>query len=130
MRVADIIGQLHLFAPVEYGLRILDNLRIQTVGHFIAVPLDMEPSRAIGGIDLGEDGIEIEVVEMLGAAANLTQQFSPPDDFIKRTEAKLCQYLAHFLGNESHQVDDFFRRTGEFCAQFLILHTNAYWTGV
>ena len=128
--VADIIGQLHFLAPFEHRLCIMDHLRIKAVGHFIAECWDAEAARAVGRIDLGKDGVEIEIVQMLRAATNLTQQLGTADDFIKAAIAKLGQNLAHFFGNEGHQVDHLFRGAREFFAQGFVLNTDPDGAGV
>ena len=130
VRVAHIIGQLHLLAPVEYRLRILDDLRIEAVGNRITEALDMKASRFIGSIDLGKDRVEVEVVEMLGTAIDLPQQFGATDDFVERAEAEASQYFAYFFGDEGHQVDHLFGCAGEFGAQALILDAHTDRTSV
>src|SRR3546814_19158945 len=51
MRVAHRIGELHLFAPLENGLRIVDHLRIKAVGHFIAEGIEAEAAFRLRRID-------------------------------------------------------------------------------
>ena len=53
---------------------ILDDLRIEAVGHVVAEGRQAEAALGVGRIDLGEDRVEIQVVEMLGAAADLAEQ--------------------------------------------------------
>ena len=69
--VADIICQLHFLAPFEHRLCIMDHLRIKAVRHFIAECRDAESARAVRRVDLGKDGVEIEIVQMLRTAAYL-----------------------------------------------------------
>ena len=130
MGVADGIGQLHLFATAEQLFGVAEHVGIKAVGHRVAMPFDPEATHVIGRIDLGEDRVEVEIVEMLGAAADLTQQFGAADDFIERAHAEPCEDLAHFLGNEAHQIDDLFRRADEFLAQRVILGADTHRAGI
>ena len=130
VRVAHRIGQLHLLAPFEHGARILHHLRVQAVGHFVAPGIQREAALFVGRVDLGQDRVEVEVVQMLGAAIDLLQQLGAADHFVQAAEAQARQYLAHFLGDEGHEVDDLFRRAGEFLAQLLVLHAHAHRAGV
>ena len=111
-------------------MRILDDQRIEAVGHRVAPGIQVEAALIVGDIDLGEDGVEIEIVEMLGAAADLTQQIGAADDVVQAAEAQPRDDLAHFLGDEGHQVDDLFGRAGELGAQPLVLHAYAHRAGV
>ena len=46
---------------------------------------------------------------MLGAAADLAEQFGAADHLVEAAEAEPREDVAHFLGDEGHQVDDLFR---------------------
>ena len=83
VRVAHGIGQLHLFAPFEHGFCIVQYLRVEAVGHGIAPAGDVEAALVVVGVDLGEDRVQVEIIEMFGPAADLTQQFGTTDDFIE-----------------------------------------------
>ena len=124
MRVADIVRQLHFFAPFEHWPAIMDHLRIEAIGYFVAECRDVEPARAVWRVDFGEDRVEVEIVKMLRTAADLPQQFGASDHLVKAAIAKLSQYFADFFGDEGHQVDDLFRRAREFFAQRFILNTH------
>ena len=87
----------------------MDHLRVEAVGHFVAECCDAKPPRMIGRINLGKDRVEIKIIEMFRTPANLPQKFGAADNFVERAIAKFGQNLAHFLGDEGHQVDDFFR---------------------
>jgi hypothetical protein len=67
---------------------------------------------------------------MFGAATDLSDEIGAPDDLPEALKADLGQDLAHFLGDEGHQVDDLFRRAGELLAQLGVLRANADGTGI
>jgi hypothetical protein len=48
------------------------------------------------------DRIEVEIVEMLGAAAHLAQEFGAADHLVEALHAELGEDVAHFLGDEGH----------------------------
>src|SRR3546814_790285 len=77
-----------------------------------------------------EDRVEVEVVEMLGAAADLAQQLGAADHLVEAAAAELGENLAHFLGDEGHQVDDLLRAAGEFGAELFILGADADRAGI
>src|SRR3546814_3618700 len=54
-----------------------------------------------------EDRVEVEVVEMLGAAADLAQQLGAADHLVEAAAAELGENLAHFRSEE--------RRVGKEC---------------
>ena len=64
VRVAHGIGQLHLFATLEHRLCVVQDLGVEAVGNGIAAAGHVEPALVVLGIDLGQDRVEIEVVEM------------------------------------------------------------------
>ena len=70
---------------------------------------EAETALVVVGVDLGEDRVEIEIVEMLGAAADLAEQFGAADHLVEAAHAEPGEDVAHFLGDEGHQVDDLFR---------------------
>ena len=130
MRVADIVGELHLLAALEYCFRIGDDLRVEAVGHRVAPGVEAEAALALFGVDLGEDRVQVEVVEMLGATTDLTEQFGAADHLVEALHAQTGEDLAHLLGDEGHQVDDLLGRSGELGAQALVLRAHADRAGV
>jgi len=114
MGVAHGIGQLHLFAALEHRFGVMKYLRVKAVRNGIAATGYVEASLVVVGIDLCQNRVEVEIVEMFGAATDLTQQFGAADDFIKRLAPKSCEDFTHFLGNESHQIDNLFGRARKF----------------
>src|SRR3546814_20955789 len=62
---------------------------------------------------------------MFGAAADLAEQFGAADHLVEAAAAELGENLAHFLGDEGHQVDDLLRAAGELGAQLLVLGADA-----
>ncbi len=127
--IADIVLQLHLFAGIEERAGILDHLRIQCIRNLVAT-FQRAIARLIAGISLGQQRIEIEIVEIRCAAADLFQQFGATDDLVQGLEAERGQDFAHFLGNEAEEIDDLFRRAGEFRPQLLVLGANADRAGI
>ncbi len=109
MRVAHIVGELHLLAVIEQALRILLDLRVQRIGHFVAALL-RGIARMIAGIGLHQQRIEIEIVEFFRAAAHLIEQIGAADHFFQLAEAERGQNLAHFFRDEAEEVDDLLRR--------------------
>jgi hypothetical protein len=79
---------------------------------------------------LTSKGVQVEVVEVLAAAADLHQQVGAANDFLQRTDAQAGQDFADLLGDEGEEVDDFFRRAGEAGAEFLVLGADADRAGV
>ena len=128
--VAHGIGELHLLAPLEHRPGIVDHLGVETVRDLVARRVDMEAALAVPGIDLGEDRVEVEIVEMFGPAADLAQQFGATDNLAERAIAEPRQNLAHFLGHIGHQIDHLFRRAGEFLAQLFVLDADPDRAGV
>src|SRR3546814_18562939 len=84
----------------------------------------------IGRVDLGQYGIEVEVVEMLRAPAHLPQKLGPADHLVKTAHAQPRQNLARFLGDEGHQGDDLFRRADELLPALFILRADTQRAGV
>src|SRR3546814_14204295 len=67
---------------------------------------------------------------MLGAAADLAQQLGAADHLVEAAAAELGENLAHFLGDEGHQVDDLLRAAGAFGAELFILGADADRAGI
>ena len=128
--VADRIGQLHLLAAAEHCGGVLDDLRVQAVGHFVAEGGQREAALAVVGVHLGEDRVQVEIVEMLRPAADLAEQFGAADHLVQAAEAEPSEDVADFFGDERHQVDDLFRGADEFRAQTLVLRADADRAGV
>jgi hypothetical protein len=81
--VANRVGELHLLAPTEHRLGVLDHPRVEAVGDFVAEALDVEAALAVRRIDLRKNRVQVEIVEMLGPAADLAEQLGAPDDFVQ-----------------------------------------------
>ena len=60
----------------------------------------------LAGVDLGQERVEVEIVEVGVAAADLAQEIGAADGLLQRAQAERRQDLAHLLGDEAHQVDD------------------------
>jgi hypothetical protein len=67
MRVAHRVGELHLLAVLEEAARP-DDLRVELSGTSLRMLRDGEAALAGRRVDLGEDRVEVEIVEM-GTAA-------------------------------------------------------------
>src|SRR3546814_10801194 len=100
MRISDWSSDVCSSDLLEQWLGVAENLRVEAVGHRVAEIRSLRAALVIGRVDLGEDRVQIEVVEMLGTAADLTQQFGAADDFVEARNAELGQDFAHFLGDE------------------------------
>ena len=128
--VAHGVGELHLLSPFKHRLGIMQYLRIKAVRHFVTRGWQVETALVSGRINLGKDRVEIKIIKMFSPPADLAEQLSPANHFVKRTDAKPRENLTHLLGNEGHQVDHLFRRTREFLAQRFILDADADRAGV
>src|SRR3546814_6886038 len=94
---------LHLFAAREHRGGILDDLRVEAVGHLVAEARQREAALVLVGVDLGEDRVEIEIVEMFRTTADLTQQFGAADHLVEALDPEPGEDVADFLGDEGHQ---------------------------
>src|SRR3546814_4861903 len=101
--VADRIGELHLFAAREHRGGILDDLRVEAVGHLVAEARQREAALVLVGVDLGEDRVEIEIVEMFRTTADLTQQFGAADHLVEALDPEPGEDVADFLGDEDRK---------------------------
>ena len=84
----------------------------------------------LAGVDLGQERVEVEIVEVGVAAADLAQEVGAADGLLQRAQAQGRQDLAHLLGDEAHQVDDLLGRAGEALAQVGALGADADRAGV
>ena len=66
---------------------------------------------------------------MIHGAAHF-EPVGAPDHFIDRAKAQLGHMLAHFLGDEAHEVDDMVGIAGELLAQLGILRRHAHRTSI
>ena len=71
--VADIVCKLHFLAPIEDRSGVMDHLRVEAVGHFVAEGRNRKASCFVGRVDLGENWVKVEIVEMFGTATDLTK---------------------------------------------------------
>src|SRR3546814_16888587 len=93
-------------AALEQWFRIVQYLRVEAVGHRVAEVRPLRSAFLVGRIDLGEQRVEVEIVEMFGAAADLAAQFGAADHLVEAAAAELGENPAHFLGEDGHLVDD------------------------
>src|SRR3546814_12955012 len=84
-----IVGELHPLAALEQGLGVVQYLRVEAVGHRVAEIRTHRAALIVGRVDLGEDRVEVEVVEMLGAAADLAQQLGAADHLVRSEERRV-----------------------------------------
>ena len=129
MGVAHRVLQLHLLADLEQRSGVLDDLGVEGVGHLVAA-LDGADPRAAASVGDRQDRVEVEVVEVRGAAVDLCQEVGAADDLIERAGPQGGQDLAHFLGDEAEQVDHLFRRAGELLPKRRVLGADPHRTGV
>jgi hypothetical protein len=103
VRVAHGIAQLHLLAVLEEPRAVLDDFRVQRVGHMVARlrPVVGDPVRAIHG---DEQRVEVQIVQMRGATADLGQQIGPSDDLVDAARADAGQQFPHLLRVEGDEV--------------------------
>ena len=127
--VPDIVGELHLLAVLEHGPGVLDHAGVERVGDLVA-PGDRAGAAVLAGVDLGQERVEVEIVEVGVAAADLAQEIGAADGLLQRAQAQGRQDLAHLLGDEAHQVDDLLGPAGEALAQVGALGADADRAGV
>ena len=111
--------QLPLLAAFEERFGVADDVFVERWRGFVAAC-----ACAIGGmgtVDAHQERVEIDVVEMLGAAADLRDQIGAADNVIQPLEAQQRQDFAHLLRDEGHQIDDLLRRARESRAQAFVL---------
>src|SRR3546814_20558585 len=96
VRVADGVGELHLLAALEHGLRVADPVGVEAVRHFVAEGVEREAAMMIGRVDLGQYGIEVEVVGLLRSPAHLPPQPGPADHPATDAPAPPPHILARF----------------------------------
>src|SRR5438445_664195 len=73
---------------------IADHLGIQGLGHFVAA-LQRAIAGIFAGIGLGQDRVEIEIIEIGGTPVHLGQQIGAPDHLVERAGAQAGQDLAY-----------------------------------
>ena len=129
LRIADVVLELHFLAALERRTGVNDHLRVQRFRHFVAA-FDRTVMGSRPRIGLDEQGVEIEIVEMGAAAADLHQQFGVADHFGQRPRAERSEDFAHFLGDEAEQVHDLFGGAHEFFAQFGLLRADPDRAGI
>ena len=129
MRVADGLGELHRLAPLQRRAVVGDQIRVQSLGHLVAEGGGGEaPLRAT--VDLGENKVEVVVVQMLGATADLVHQVCTADHVLKPPRVLERQHLARLFGTKGLQRNHYFRRAGDLGAQPLVLRADAHRAGV
>ncbi len=112
----------------ERGGVLLDQ-RVERVGDVVAAVMrGMSPARA--GLGANQQRVEIEIVELLRAAAHLVQKIGAADHVLELAHAERGQYLTHVLGDEAEEVDDLLRRAAELRAQRLVLRADADGAGI
>ena len=129
MGVPHAVLQLHLLAVREQRLGVADHLRVERVGHLVAA-LDRAMHRARAAVGADQQRVQVEIVEVARAAADLLQQVGAADDLEQRAVAELRQDLAHLLGDEAEEIDDLLRRAVELGAQRRVLGADADRAGV
>ncbi len=128
-RVLHRIFELHLLAIVEEAGRILDDLGVERIGNLVArlaaVVLDL-----VGPIDGDQKRIEIKIVQVGRATADLREKVGTADHLVERTGTDRGEDLAHFGGVEGDEVDHLVGRAGELGAQALVLGADTHRAGV
>lgn len=122
--VTHIVGELHFLAIFETRAGVAQHAHVEAVGNLVA-PLDRRVARKAAGIRLQEQGIEIEIVEVLAAAAHLLEEVGAADDLVEGACPQRGEDVAHVFGDEREEVDDLFRRAFEPVAQRGLLRANS-----
>ena len=110
LHVADVIIELHLFAALEEGRPVAEDLHVERVGNLVAVGRLVCDARF--GVSANEQGRQVKVVQHGRAARDLMEEVGAADHLVEAGEAQLGQDLANFLRNEGHEVHDLVRRAG------------------
>ena len=129
VRVADRVGELHLLRHFERIVGVADDLLVESVGHRDPA-LARRVTGVAAGVRLGQQWVEVEIVEIGAAPADLAQEVGAPDDLVERRSPERCQDLAHLLADEGEQVDHLLRRTLELGAERRVLRADAHRAGV
>ena len=129
-RVAHRVGELHLLAVLEERGGVASRSARRACRAPRCGRRAVAVARVAAGIGLHQQRVEVEIVQVLGAAAHLVQQVGAADHLLQRAEAERGQDLAHLLGDEAEQVDDLLRRAGELRAQRFVLRADADRAGV
>ncbi len=88
---------------------VADHVRVQRLRYLVAA-LQRAVAGVRAGIRLDQQRVEVEVVEVFRAAADLLQQVGAANDIGQLADTKGGEDLPHFLGDEAEQVDDLLRR--------------------
>ena len=125
----DGIRQLHLLAIFQEPRRVAHDLCVQRVRHSIArlVAVVGDPVRPIHG---QQKRVQVKIVQVGRATADLCQQVGAANHLIQRTRADRGQNLAHFLRIEGDQVHHLVGIAGELATQGFVLRTDAHRAGV
>src|SRR3546814_6562270 len=98
MRISDwssdvCSSDLHFLAVLEQRRGVGDDLRIQRLRHLVAAE-QRAVVRQVASFRLHQQRVEVEVVEMLSAAADLLQQVGAADDLVPAARAETGKNLA------------------------------------
>ena len=97
--VTHRIGELHLLAAFEQGRGVAYDLGVQGVGHLVTA-LDGAVGLVQARIGPHQQGVQIQIVQMLRPARDLLEQIGAADHILQGAEAKAAENLTHFLGDE------------------------------
>mmetsp|Transcript_7112 Transcript_7112/g.11612 ORF Transcript_7112/g.11612 Transcript_7112/m.11612 type:complete len:430 (+) Transcript_7112:1278-2567(+) len=129
VRVLHRIAQLHLFPIFEEPRRVAHNLRVQRVGHRVAVLIAVVNNlgRAIDG---DQHRVQVQIIKVGRATADLRQQVRTANHLIQGLRTDRGEDFPHFLRIEGDQVHNFVCRSGVLRTQVFVLSTHANRAGV
>ena len=107
------IGQLHLFAVLEKGPGIPENLFVERIPDIVAL-LPAATAMWFAVAERHKQRPEIEIVEIGRTARNLGQQIGATDNLVDRPGPYRGQNLARLAGIEGHQIDHLLGGAGKF----------------
>ena len=129
MRVLHGVAQLHFFAVLEERLRIRHDLGVERIWHLVA-RLIHRIGQISTFIHAHQHWVQVQIIQMVGATADLSQQISAANHLFQITRPDLSHDLADFGGEEGEEIDDLVRRSGEFLTQARGLNADADRAGI
>ena len=123
------VGQLHLLTVFQEPRCILHNLGVESIWHRIAILVAVVNNLGCT-IDGNQQRVQIEIIQMGRATADLRQQISTTNHIIQRPRTDRGQQFANLSGIEGNQINNLVRIASELGTQVFILRTHANRAGV
>ena len=129
--VACDFHELHFFALVERGARLVDQTHIERLVQAMVLRHDVQAGHFGGHRGLMEQPAEIEALGLpvRNALAHI-EQVGTTDEIVKTPDAQLRHDLPSLLGHKEEVIDDMLRLARKLLAQQRILRGHADRAGV